>query len=65
MEWLIIVPVCLLGGWWLFTKCFQSGDEAIQAVQANPGRGFAGIVLLAVIFFVGLLIIGLLAGGGR
>lgn len=62
MEWLILIPVCLLGGWWLFSTLL-GGEEAKQAVSANPARGGAGIVFFAIIVFIGLLILGLLVGG--
>jgi len=63
MEWLIIIPVCLLGGWWLFSMLLGGTDEAKQAVNASPARGCTGIVVFAIIVFIGLVILGLLTGG--
>lgn len=62
MEWLIIIPVCLLGGWWLFSTLLGN-TEAKQAINASPARGCAGIAFFAIIVFVGLLVLGLLTGG--
>lgn len=63
MEWLIIIPVCLLGGWWLFAMLLGGTGEASNAVKASPARGCAGIVFFAIIALVGLIILGLLTGG--
>lgn len=63
MQWLILIAVCLLGGWWLFSMLLGGSDRATHAVAANPGRGLIGIVFLAVVILVGLVLLGMLAGG--
>ena len=62
MQWLILIVVCLLGGWWLFSMLLGGTDEAQQAVNASPSRGCAGIVFFAIIVFIGLVVLGLLIG---
>lgn len=62
MKWLLIISVCLLSGWWLFSMLLGGADEAVEAVKASPARGCAGIVCCAVIVFIGLIILGLLSG---
>ena len=63
MEWLIIIPICLLGGWILFSMLAGGTDEAKESVSAKPSRAVTGIVVLAIVVFIGFLIIGLLTGG--
>ncbi len=62
MEWLILIPVCLLGGWWLFSMLLGGTDEAKQAVNASPARGCAGIVFFAIVVLIALAILGSLGG---
>lgn len=62
MEWIVLIGVCLLGGWWLFSMFLGGTDEGSQAVGHSPARGCAGIVFFAFLFFLGLFIIGLLVG---
>jgi hypothetical protein len=63
MEWLILIPVCLLGGWWLFSTQLGGSGEAQDAMKENPARGFLGIVFFGVVVLVVLFIIGSLTGG--
>jgi hypothetical protein len=63
MEWLILIPVCLLGGWWLFSMLLGGTDEAINAVKESPGRGCAGIVFFAIVVLIGLCVLGFLTRG--
>jgi hypothetical protein len=62
MQWLFLIVVCLLGGWWLFSALLGGGDQASQAVKASPARGCTGIVVFAVLVFLGLALLGLLVG---
>jgi len=56
MKWFIIVTACLLGGWWLFSLFSGSGEDAAKNLERNPSGGCATVLVLAVIFFIGLII---------
>lgn len=62
MEFLILIPVFVLGGWWLYSMLLGGPDEAKRAFQADPGRGIIGIVFMGFIVLLGLFILGSIGG---
>ena len=62
MQWLMLLVICLCGGWWLFTVVNGSGGNAIQSVKSSPRRGIGGVLICAIAVFFGLMIIGLSFG---
>lgn len=63
MQWLGLMLVCLLGGWWLYSMLAGDGDQAADAARQDPGRALSGVVFFSIIVFVGLTLLGLLGGG--
>ena len=63
MEAIILIVVCFLGGWWLFSNFLGGAEQATAAVKGSPVRGLSGIVVLAIIVFIGLVLLGLMSGG--
>ena len=61
MQWVLLILICLFGGAWLLNLVLGK-EAAADAVDADPVRGIAGIVLFAVVFFLGLLVLGWLGG---
>jgi hypothetical protein len=63
MQIVGLVVVCLLGGWALYSSLLGGAENAKRAVAENAGRGFVGIAVMAIVVFIGLVILGALFGG--
>jgi hypothetical protein len=52
MEILVLIAVCLLGGWWLLSALLGGTDKAREAVKASPGVVCVGIAVLGIVVFI-------------
>ena len=57
MEFLGLIAVCLLGGWWLLSMLLGGTDKAREAFKASPGVVCVGIAVLGIIVFIGFVIL--------
>ena len=62
MEFLILIPICLLSGWWLYSAIVGGPEEASREIKRDPARGWLGILFFSFITLVVLCVAGLIFG---